>query len=302
MEKDYILHKYLNKEATTQEIELLKNDAEYKRYLEIADVTTTFEVPAFNKKGNLEAISDKINTTKKVRKLNPMMTVLKIAAVVAVLFAGYIFVSNLDTNISTTIAETKTVVLPDNSQVTLNANSTISFQKNQWEDTRTVHLKGEAYFKVAKGKQFDVNTTLGKISVLGTQFNVFARGKKLSVFCYEGLVEVSFNNQKIQVPADHSLKWNNGVLTTSINTSLKEPSWIHSESSFENDKLSFVLNELERQYEITVIAENIDTSIQFTGSFTHTNLTIALQSICEPLQLQYIINENNIIINEKEAQ
>ncbi|MFC7358504.1 FecR family protein [Jejudonia soesokkakensis] len=302
MEKNYLLHKYLNNEATAAEIELLQNDSEYKRYIEIADSTSRFDTPVFNEKANFEAISSKLTSATKVRKLHPLSTALKIAAVLVVLVMGYLFISNLDTKVETAIAENKSVVLPDTSEVILNSNSQMTYKKKNWEENRSLTLQGEAFFKVAKGKQFDVETALGHVRVLGTQFNVFSRDRNFRVYCYEGLVEVHIGEQKIQLPAGHSLKWSGGIITTSTNTDAQSPSWTEEESSFENDSLSFVLKELERQYKVTVDASKVTTSIKFTGSFTHTNLEIALRSICEPLQIEYTIDDSNILLNEKESR
>ncbi|MDW3648525.1 MAG: FecR domain-containing protein [Bacteroidia bacterium] len=96
----------------------------------------------------------------------------------------------------TTLAgEIKKFELPDGSQVTLNANSSIKYAEN-WKqgETRTVYLKGEAYFKVEKkpasGAKFQVLTNGLKVEVLGTSFNVKQRNKSTSVFLEEGKVRL----------------------------------------------------------------------------------------------------------------
>jgi ferric-dicitrate binding protein FerR (iron transport regulator) len=48
--------------------------------------------------------------------------------------------------------------LPDQSQVLLNAGSQASFKSWDWSSNRAVSLQGEAYFKVAKGQKFTVET------------------------------------------------------------------------------------------------------------------------------------------------
>jgi Fe2+-dicitrate sensor, membrane component len=59
--------------------------------------------------------------------------------------------------------------------VNLNSSSQLSYSKNKWDSKREVTLNGEAFFKVSKGSTFDVITLNGKVSVLGTQFNVKQR-------------------------------------------------------------------------------------------------------------------------------
>jgi ferric-dicitrate binding protein FerR (iron transport regulator) len=86
--------------------------------------------------------------------------------------------------------------LPDQSQVLLNAGSQASFKSWDWSSNRAVSLQGEAYFKVAKGQKFTVETNLGSVTVLGTQFNVKARDNRFEVTCYEGKVQRSLSNEE----------------------------------------------------------------------------------------------------------
>ncbi|WP_158548332.1 FecR family protein [Marixanthomonas ophiurae] len=296
MEKDYILHNYLNGTATQEEIEQLKADPEYASYIKIAKTTQGFDTPDFDEKATFKAISEKLEQQPKVKKLNPWATVLKIAAVFAVIVTGYLYVDSLGTTVSTSVAEKQNFNLPDGSEVALNANSTIEYNKNKWDNDRKLELDGEAYFKVTKGNTFTVQTRAGAVSVLGTQFNVFARDKKLQVHCYEGLVSVAFNDTLIKLPAGKNLQIKNGILVTKVQSIAKAPSWIDNESSFENATLETVLQELKRQYPIVVnLPDNVKNK-RFSGSFTHNDIDLALQLICAPLNLTYTIEEDQVTI------
>ncbi|MGS0524967.1 FecR domain-containing protein [Zobellia nedashkovskayae] len=104
----------------------------------------------------------------KVVQLHPFKKFIRIAAAAAVIiFGSYFYLNNLDENIVTEYAENKEVVLPDNSKVRLNADSELSYSERKWSKERNVELKGEAFFKVAKGKRFTVATDAGKVAVLG---------------------------------------------------------------------------------------------------------------------------------------
>src|SRR6185437_3682694 len=82
--------------------------------------------------------------------------------------------------IRTGYGEIKSVLLPDSSVVTLNANSKLRIPE-QWTEAsgRQVWLEGEAYFavqkKAATAEKFVVHTTEVDVEVLGTKFNVNAR-------------------------------------------------------------------------------------------------------------------------------
>ena len=165
---------------------------------------------------------------------------------------------------------------------------------------REVNLVGEAYFKVEKGSQFDVVTWLGKVSVLGTQFNVKQRVNYFEVICYEGLVSVSYKGQVIKLPAGNTFKLIDGVIIEG-ETKDSVPSWSEKNiSSFKSVPYSEVVKEFERQYNIKVETNNIDMEQLFTGSFINSDEELALKSITLPLQLKFNKTNNTTIVLTKE--
>ncbi len=300
MRKDYLLAKWLNKNITNEELTELKSSTEYATYIKIAEATSKLKIPSFNIDANFKAISSQIKLKDKVIRLKPMATFLKIAAVIAVLFTVYLFINSLDTTIETKIAEKQYFLLPDDSKVVLNANSTINYNKKDWKKSRELTLNGEAYFNVSKGKKFLVKTQLGIVNVLGTQFNVLARDDNFYIKCYEGLVSVSFNDTLIKLSAGKKLKIENGVLIKHFKNNTSSPGWIANESSFDNTTLAIVLKEFERQYPIKITTENINVNKRFSGSFTHNNLNLALKSVCDPLNLSFTINGEDVTIYAKD--
>ena len=113
MDKNYILHKYLNGEATIEEIELLKNDSKYTSYVKIAEATQGFETPAFKAEETFTAIKSKNDLKKgKVRSLFSSKYIVRIAAVLALIVTSYLFLENRDTSITTDIAQKENFLLP----------------------------------------------------------------------------------------------------------------------------------------------------------------------------------------------
>ena len=79
------------------------------------------------------------------------------------------------------------------------------------------------------------------------------------------------------------------------------PTWANKYvSSFKSVPYSEVIKEYERQYNIKIEADNIDTNQLFTGSFTNTNKELALKSITLPLKLKYNKENNTKIVLTKE--
>ncbi|MEZ4858937.1 MAG: FecR family protein [Flavobacteriaceae bacterium] len=301
MDKNYILHKYLNGEATIEEIELLKKDSEYSSFLKISEATKAFEIPTFNSEETFSALTSKLDKKEgKVRSLFSSKYILRIAAVVALIVTSYLFLENRTTAITTEIAQKENFFLPDASEVTLNAMSNIAYHKKGWASERKLTLEGEAYFKVKKGSTFSVETPQGTVTVLGTQFNVFSRENKFHITCYEGLVSVAFSDTLVKVPAGNYITIENNTLISNETLAVTSPSWVANESSFENALVNDVLSELKRQYPIH-IKTALHLNKRFTGSFTHTDLTVALRSICDPLQLDFTIANNEVIIYAKNS-
>lgn len=90
------------------------------------------------------------------------------------------------------------VLLPDGSQLYLNHNSSISYDKNF--NPRTVNLSGEAFFTVVPNtSEFTVVTEHGTITVLGTEFNVKTTSDQVAVDVKKGLVELKTKIDKSRV-------------------------------------------------------------------------------------------------------
>jgi len=302
MQENY-LAKWLNNDLSEEELAVFKKSAEYASYEKLMEVSGTLEAPDFDIDKALNDLNNnKLNKDVKVITLNPLRKLWRLAAAIAVIFiASYFYISTLDESVSTQYAERSEVRLPDNSEIILNADSRITYSEKNWDKERNISLQGEAFFKVAKGQKFTVATNDGLVTVLGTQFNVENRKGFFEVTCYEGLVSVIFNGEETKLPAGNSfIAINGNVLKTEspVNTT---PSWMSNESTFRSIPLNYVLDEFERQYNVEVITQNVNLEQLFTGSFSNTNINLALQSISTPSQIKYELEGNNVLFYAENA-
>jgi len=300
MQENY-LAKWLNNELSEEEVAKFKESNEYASYKKLREATDNLAGPDFDMAKAWEDLNKrKAIAQSKVIKLNPIKKYISIAATMAfIVVASFLYYNSLNEEISTQYAERAEIVLPDASEVQLNADTQISYSKKNWDNKRDVALNGEAFFKVAKGKRFTVTTDNGTVTVLGTQFNVENRKGYFEVACYEGLVSVIFNKKEIKLPAGNSLIVINGEVQSSKIPNTKEPSWIRNESNFKSIPLKYVLEEFQRQFNIEVTTQNIDTDQLFTGSFSNTDKEIALQSISTPSQIKYKLEGNKVLFYAK---
>jgi ferric-dicitrate binding protein FerR (iron transport regulator) len=296
MQENY-LAKWLNNELSEEELAAFKQSEEYASYQKIVEASSTLTSPSFDMDRALADIKKKQGVREpKVVKLHPARYIMRIAAAVTVLIAATIFyISTLDESYTTEYAQRTEIVLPDASEVILNAGSELSFSERKWDKERKLSLEGEAFFKVAKGEKFTVNTPMGTVSVLGTQFNVESRGDFFEVTCYEGLVSVNFQNEEKKLAAGASFLVIDGKITDVQTATATEPSWVNNESTFKSIPFSYVLQEFERQYNVEVVTEDVDLNQLFTGTFSNTNINLALQSISTPSQIKFTLEGNKVL-------
>jgi ferric-dicitrate binding protein FerR (iron transport regulator) len=294
MQENY-LAKWLNNELSEEELKAFRATPEYETYQKIAHMGSRLQGPDFD----VEAALARVQKAKpprqgRVIRLSSARTLWKAAAAIAILLGiTYFYMNSLDETVRTDYARQTELVLPDASEVLLNADSELSYSEKDWGTRRRVLLDGEAFFKVAKGQTFTVETQAGTVAVLGTEFNVLQRDGVFLVSCYEGVVQVSHLGEVHRLPAGKGYRFLQGdAAITEVTGS--GPSWVANESAFKSMPLSFVLEEFERQFDLSVETRGVDTSTLFTGTFSNTNVDLALQSISAPLELRYSLDGNKV--------
>ena len=139
-------------------------------------------------------------------RVRALFTKLAAAASLLLIVAlgGYLYISRAggpqEMHYRTAYGERLHLVLPDATEVDLNANSELTYYPVSDPNTpRRAVLKGEAFFHVAKdraGRGFEVTGNDLLIHVLGTQFNVYARNQASVVTLEEGSVRVGYTDQE----------------------------------------------------------------------------------------------------------
>lgn len=299
MEREYLIKKWLDNELNANELEAFKKLEDYDALVKLSNNLKHFKASNFDSDKELETVLHKINT-KKEDKTNWLKPVLRIAAVFAIAFVVYYYTTGLETNIHTLAAQKTNIELPDQSKVVLNAESTLKYNKTRWNRNRDVELQGEAYFKVAKGSKFNVITESGTVSVLGTEFNVKHRDNYFEVICFEGSVGVKHQDKSVTLKPGYSFLIIDGTLYAKDLDNRNAPNWIADESYFKSLPYEEVLNELQRQYGISIKAEGLDLNQLFTGTFKHNNLELALKSVTLPLNLKYQFENDTTIVLSSE--
>jgi transmembrane sensor len=298
MEEDYILAKWLNGEMTDAELSEFQKSDDYPLYEKFKEYSGQLKTPIFNEEKMLNQVLMASKEEVKVISMRNNRWILKIAAsVVVFLVLTYAYLNFSSTTETALYASTTSFELPDNSKVVLNAGSEIEYKKWNWDSNRKLKLDGEAYFRVAKGKKFEVETNLGKVTVLGTQFNVKARENRFDVSCYEGRVKVNYQNKEVIITKGERIAFADGNAIVIPKNIIDKPQWIAGELTFEQENLPAIIKELSRQYNITIELKVTNSDKLFSGSLPANNLDATLQILNSVYHLQHKkISENKFIL------
>ncbi|WP_415060216.1 FecR family protein [Flavobacterium sp.] len=283
MEENYHLAKWLNNELEGEELKAFEASKDFAVYQKIKQYSGELTTPTFDEDKMLQTILQ----SKKAKPISIQKVVLRIAAVLILGFGITLAVKNFAnfTEYAPNGATTA-FLLPDNSTVLLNSGSDIEYKKWNWDNERKLKLNGEAYFKVAKGKKFEVATELGKVTVLGTQFNVKNRNNRLDVTCFEGKVQVNYQNTQLLLTKGMTVSFEDGQQLVTDQTAQTEPDWLSKQVAFTAAQLPAILEEMMRQYNIDIQMKGKATPQRFTGTIPMNNLDVALEIVATTYHLK----------------
>lgn len=298
MENDNQLARWLAGEMSGQELEALENSPEYPTLLKIRENFSRLQKPKFDSDAILQQVLRHKKNAANVIPIYRRIWV-PIAAMVVILL-GLAMTFLTPKSETAKFGERHAFVLPDKSEVILNSGSTVSYRSWNWSGNREISLDGEAYFKVAKGKTFVVETDLGTVTVLGTQFNVKARENRFDVVCYEGRVRVGHQSQVVVLTPGQYISFVKGSKSHVETVIVDRPQWLEHEMLFSKENLSGVIAEIERQYNVDIRA-SMHSEQLFSGSLPGNNLDAALQILSVTYHLDIDRNASTIIMTPVNA-
>ena len=183
----------------------------------------------------------------------------------------------------TSAAEEKSVLLADGTEVILNSESELTYNRNYNKYNRSVHLVGEAYFNVKKGNiPFNVLTPHGKISVLGTSFNIRTRNDGFEVGVNDGEVQVSNKSTLIHLSKGQLIDVKSEFISSNILQIPTDqyPDWLNRKFYCNETTLESLCLEIERTFDIKINFTNPDLkSLTITGLIEASDLDNVLQTV-----------------------
>ena len=239
----------------------------------------------------------------------------RVAAILIVpmiLYTAYIQFFKVNPAISPSIQQMVTVgsqpgtithlVLPDGSQVCLNAGSSVSYPNTFSGNTREVSLTGEAYFEVVKNKQVPMIVSVGdiQIKVYGTSFNVnaFSSEKNKIITLVEGSVSLSSSLGKFNGKDEFFIKPGQTVIFNDDSKKMvvqnDDPfyytAWKDGLLLFRNVTFETMLKTLSKKFNVDIeLKDSILALIPMDATFSNESLSeiLRLLSLSTPFHYSY---------------
>lgn len=193
------------------------------------------------------------------------------------------------------------ITLDDGSRVWINSGSRLKYPVKFLGEKRKVFLEGEAYFEVVKdGKPFIVNTALGEINVLGTNFDVKAYREDGKVYTTLVSGKVRFAGREIieLAPGEQVIAFASGKVEKRVVDVEEYVGWKEGVYVFKNQNLETIMEDLCRWYDVSVFFQNPALKqLEFTGNLKrYDNINIFMELLQRTGDVKYRISGKTIII------
>ncbi len=316
LEDDFFVQWVINPNVNTDSFwqSFLENNPQKKEIVQqAADMIKMYRRQAFfgneeNKEPLWQRITESIGQVEERKKVFRLPVFIRVAAAILIVAAAALWLYNYygaekTISIATAAGEVKTITLPDQSKVTLNGNTTLSYNKS-WDDksAREVWISGEGYFDVKHlnkdslhinpSDRFIVHCGDVNIEVLGTTFNVKARSGKTNVALLTGKIRIDYVNKTskslVMTPGDYVEYAGKDLL---VNKKLAKPAqvtaWTNTnEISFTDATLKEITETLENRFGYTVNAQDTALySLKIEGDITVSNVADLLDVVATTLNV-----------------
>lgn len=147
------------------------------------------------------------------------------------------------------------IILPDGTEVTLNAQSELEYPSKFTGNQREVRIKGEAYFNVTKSNTpFVVKIGDGEVKVYGTAFNIKEKAsKEIETVLVSGSVGIKYQNGKeIMIKPNQRIVINSKEYKVEDVDASQYTGWLTNSFQYYNTEAKNVIEDIEHWYGINI--------------------------------------------------
>lgn len=207
---------------------------------------------------------------------------------------------NFHASYQSTRGELRTISLPDNSLLTLDAKTSlaIDFDGNRRSNKL---LNGRVLFDVAsdKSRPFVISAGSTKITVLGTRFSVDKKANSIRIVVDHGRVNVQSQHQQIELrKGQMAVVDSDGITKTEFDPNLNlVDAFKQGRLVFDNAPLSEVFEEFKRHHAIsyTLTAQSTE-QLVISGTFLASELESFLNLLPHALPVEVKNTNNHVVI------
>ena len=199
------------------------------------------------------------------------------------------------------------LTLADGTQLTLNRGAQLIYPEKFAGRTREIFLSGEAYFDVAEdGRPFQVITSQGEVTVLGTAFGISSYMDKAEyTTLVRGCVRYTSHTKKsvILSPGEQAILERSGELISRKVEVEEYVGWKDGVFVFRDKPLEEIMETLSRWYGSEVVFRNEEMKqLKYTGSLERYDSINTFLQVLERLQdIHYEIDNNKILLSRKSS-
>jgi ferric-dicitrate binding protein FerR (iron transport regulator) len=203
------------------------------------------------------------------------------------------------------------VTLPDGSKVFLNTGSWMAYPADFKGLKRTVELRGEAFFDIARNKEKAFIVIVGDIAsteVLGTSFHLREDPGKKRVFLNVLSGKVAFypkgkKKRALELGKDEHAEYHNGQIHQPVSINLNFLSWKTRTLTFDNTLLPKVLQQLGKHYqrEFQIMDARLDT-LALTSTYKNQEINDVLEEISLVLDITFKETDGKIQVRAVDVQ
>lgn len=210
-----------------------------------------------------------------------------------------------------TLAETRSVMLPDQTEVVLNRYSSLTYPERFRGKDRKVKLQGEAYFEVSKdaAHPFKVEAEAVMVQVLGTHFNVeaYPEDTQVKTTLLEGSVAVSLIGkveERLVLSPSESAIYNKEEKSLTLHpeeNASEEIVWRNGTLLFKGIPLQEIARQLSNAFHTDIRIEDANLqNYRMTATFSDgETLEEILSLLCRNQKFGYTKTNNSITITQK---
>jgi transmembrane sensor len=275
-----------------------------------------------------------------IRKLAVAATILVLIGISSFLGIQLRNLSEYDqtmVEISAPLGSRSNMILPDGTNVWLNAGSNLTYRSDFGRKDRSVSLTGEAYFDVSPGgsSMFTVNTRDLDIRVYGTQFNVksYPDEDVTETTLVSGMVEVAITDpgiraQPVRLEPSQRIIYSRDTRKISVKEeeediteeiiAVDEPvlhvqprlsisnvleieeftSWKDGRLTFRSESLENLTPKLERFYNVNInFLDDSIKDLRYTGTLEEVTIEEVMRAIASASDIKFKIDKNKISLS-----